>query len=281
MLLGAHESITGGVDKAPERGRDDTCDCMQIFSKNQMQWKAKPLDLDEAQRFKDNSVEFGIKETVIHDSYLINLCSPDKSLLKQSREAFLEETVRAKHLGVRYLVFHPGAHMGKGEQAGLKSIAESLNWVRKEFGSGDVEFLLEITAGQGSVLGHSFDQLAKIISMLDDQKHAGVCFDTCHAYAAGYDVGTPKGYEAAFENFDEMIGLEKLKAFHLNDSKGKQGSRLDRHESIGKGFLGTECFTNLMNDGRFEKVPMILETPQKEAMYKKELKLLRSLIGKR
>jgi deoxyribonuclease-4 len=281
VLLGAHESITGGVDKAPERGRDDTCDCMQIFSKNQMQWKAKPLDLDEAQRFKDNSVEFGIKETVIHDSYLINLCSPDKSLLKQSREAFLEEAVRAKHLGVRYLVFHPGAHMGKGEQAGLKSIAESLNWVRKEFGSGDVEFLLEITAGQGSVLGHSFDQLAKIISMLDDQKHAGVCFDTCHAYAAGYDVGTPKGYEAAFEMFDEMIGLEKLKAFHLNDSKGKQGSRLDRHESIGKGFLGTECFTNLMNDGRFEKVPMILETPQKEAMYKKELKLLRSLIGKR
>jgi deoxyribonuclease-4 len=281
VLLGAHESITGGVDKAPERGRVDTCDCMQIFSKNQMQWKAKPLDLDEARRFKDNSDKFAIKETVIHDSYLINLCSPDKSLLKQSREAFLEETVRAKHLGARYLIFHPGAHMGKGEQAGMKSMAESLNWVRKEFGSGDVEFLLEITAGQGSVLGHSFDQLAKIISMLDDQKHAGVCFDTCHAYAAGYDVRTPKGYEATFEMFDEMIGLEKLKAFHLNDSKGKQGSRLDRHENIGKGFLGAECFTNLMNDGRFEKVPMILETPQKEAMYKKELKLLRSLIGKR
>ena len=281
MLLGAHESITGGVDKAPERGRDDTCDCMQIFSKNQMQWKARPLDLGEARDFQENCEKFGIRETVIHDSYLINLCSPDKSLLKQSREAFLEETVRAKHLGVRYLVFHPGAHMGKGEQAGLKSIAESLNWVRKEFGSGDVEFLLEITAGQGTVLGHSLDQLAKIIGMLDDQKHAGVCFDTCHAYAAGYDVRTLKGYEATFEMFDEMIGLEKLKAFHLNDSKGKQGSRLDRHESIGKGFLGTECFTNLMNDGRFEKVPMILETPQKEAMYKKELKLLRSLIGKR
>jgi len=281
MLLGAHESITGGVDKALERGRDDTCDCIQIFSKNQMQWKTKPLELDEALRFKEGSSTFGIKETVIHDSYLINLCSPDKALLKQSREAFLEEAVRAKHLGVRYLIFHPGAHMGKGEQAGLRLISESLDWVRKEFGSGDVEFLLEITAGQGSVLGHSFDQLGKIIGMLEDQKHAGVCFDTCHAYAAGYDVRTPKGYEATFEMFDEMVGLERLKAFHLNDSKGKQGSRLDRHENIGKGYLGTECFTNLMNDSRFENVPMVLETPQTEGMYKKELKLLRSLIGKR
>ena len=281
MLLGAHESITGGVDKALERGRDDTCDCIQIFSKNQMQWKTKPLELDEALRFKEGSSTFGIKETVIHDSYLINLCSPDKALLKQSREAFLEEAVRAKHLGVRYLIVHPGAHMGKGEQAGLRLISESLDWVRKEFGSGDVEFLLEITAGQGSVLGHSFDQLGKIIGMLEDQKHAGVCFDTCHAYAAGYDVRTPKGYEATFEMFDEMVGLERLKAFHLNDSKGKQGSRLDRHENIGKGYLGTECFTNLMNDSRFENVPMVLETPQTEGMYKKELKLLRSLIGKR
>ncbi len=277
MLLGAHVSISGGLDKAPERGRNLTCDCMQIFSKNQMQWRAKPLDLGEAERFRESSKTHGITETVIHDSYLINLCSPDKALLKQSREAFLEEMVRAKHLGVRNLIFHPGAHMGSGEAEGLKRIAESMNWARTESGSGDVQLVLEITAGQGSVLGHSFEQLATVIGLLDDQKNAGVCLDTCHAYAAGYDLRTRNGYRQTLGRFDEVLGMDRLRALHLNDSKAKQGSRLDRHEAIGKGFLGLECFKNIMNDKRLAKIPMVLETPGGEGSYKEELKVLRSL----
>ena len=278
MLLGGHISISGGVSLAPERARKVTADCMQIFSKNQMQWKAKPLDLEEAEKFVENSKQKKILETVIHDSYLINLASPDKSLLKQSREVFLEEMVRAKHLGVRYLIFHPGSHMGSGEQVGMKRIAESMNWARTEFGSGDVQLLLEITAGAGRVLGQSFEQLAKIMDQLDDQKNAGVCFDTCHAYAAGYDIKVRSGYEKTFELFDEVIGLDRLKAMHLNDSKGALGSRRDRHEQIGKGNIGLEGFRNFMDDSRWEGIPMVLETPKGEKGYKQELKLLRSLI---
>jgi deoxyribonuclease-4 len=278
MLLGAHISIGGGIAGSPERGRKLTCDCMQIFSKNQMQWKAKPLDLEDAEAFKANSKKYKIVETVIHDSYLINLGSPDKSLLKQSRETFLDEMVRAKHLGVRNLIFHPGAHMGAGEQAGLKKVAESMNWARNEFGSGEVNLVLEITAGQGSVLGYSFEQLAAIIGTLEDQKNVGVCFDTSHAYAAGYDVRTKLGYQRTFDMFDETIGLEHLKAMHINDSKVRQGSRVDRHEQIGDGFIGLDGFRNFMNDRRWEKIPMVLETPQGDRAYKKELKTLRSLI---
>ena len=279
-MLGGHISISGGLSLAPERAKKVTCDCMQIFSKNQMQWKAKPVDLAEAEKFITNSRECEIQETVIHDSYLINLASPDKPLLKQSREAFLDELVRAKHLGVKNLIFHPGAHMGAGEQAGLKKIAESLNWARSEFGTGDVCAVLEITAGQGSVLGYSFDHLAKIISLLEDQKSAGVCIDTCHAYAAGYDVKTKNGYGRTFDLFDEIIGFEFLKAMHLNDAKVKQGSNIDRHEQIGKGYIGLEGFRNFMNDRRFSRIPMVLETPKGEEGYKQELKTLRSLIKK-
>ncbi len=280
MLLGGHVSIQGGVSLAPERAREVTADCMQIFSKNQMQWKTKPIDLEEAEKFVENSKLHGIVETVIHDSYLINLGSPDKVLLKQSREAFLEEMVRAKHLGVRYLIFHPGSHMGSGEQVGMRRVAESLNWARAEFGSGEVEPLLEITAGAGRVLGQSFEQLAKIINMLDDPKNAGVCFDTCHAYATGYDIKTKSGYKKTFDMFADVVGLDRLKAMHVNDSKGALGSHLDRHEDIGKGRIGVEGFRNFMSDSRWEKVPMVLETPRAEKGYKQELKLLRSLIKK-
>jgi len=279
-LLGGHVSISGGVDNAPERARAVTCDCMQIFSKNQMQWKAKPLDLEVAERFKENMMEFKIQEAVIHDSYLVNLASPDKALLKQSREAFLEEMVRAKHLGVRCLIFHPGAHMGSGEQVGLKRIAESMNWARSEFGSGDVELVLETTAGAGSVLGQSFEQLRRIIDLLDDQKNVGVCFDTCHAYSAGYDIRSKKGYEGVWNHFDEILGLNRLKAMHVNDSMVPMGSHKDRHEHIGKGLIGLEGFRNFMNDRRWEKVPLILETPQGEKQYKQDLKALRALIRK-
>ena len=277
-LLGGHVSVTGGVRNAPERARAATCDCMQIFSKNQMQWSSRPLDPEDVRQYKENLVAHGVKETVIHDSYLINLGTPDKALMEKSRGAFLDEVLRAEALGVRNLIFHPGAHMGAGEQAGLRRVADSLNWARKEAGSGAVCFALEITAGQGTLLGHSFEQLAKVIDMLEDQRNVGVCFDTCHAYAAGYDVKSRKGYEKTFELFDGILGAGMMKAMHLNDSKGKQGSHLDRHAQIGEGFLGLECFAHFMNDDRWEGVPMVLETPEGEKRYRQELEALRSLV---
>ena len=277
-LLGGHVSVPGGVRNAPERARAATCDCMQIFSKNQMQWSSRPLDPEDVRQYKENLVAHGVKETVIHDSYLINLGTPDKALMEKSRGAFLDEVLRAEALGGRNLIFHPGAHMGAGEQAGLRRVADSLNWVRKEAGSGSVCFVLEITAGQGTLLGHSFEQLAKVIDMLEDQRNVGVCFDTCHAYAAGYDVKSRKGYEKTFELFDGILGAGMMKAMHLNDSKGKQGSHLDRHAQIGEGFLGLECFAHFMNDDRWEGVPMVLETPEGEKRYRQELEALRSLV---
>ncbi|UCE81431.1 MAG: deoxyribonuclease IV [Methanobacteriota archaeon] len=278
MLLGAHVPISGGIFKAPERGRALTCDCMQIFSKNQMQWKAKQLSDEDVERYRAGIEENDITETVIHDSYLINLASPDKALLKKSREAFLDEMMRARRLGVRFLIFHPGAHVGSGERTGIEKIAESLNWVRSEFSSSEVQLLLENTAGQGSVLGHSFEQLAGIIDLLDEPGNAGICFDTCHAYAAGYDIRASKGYENTMVKLEETLGRKKIKAVHLNDSKGKLGSRLDRHEQIGEGHIGLEGFANLMNDERLEGIPMVLETPKGEERYAHELKTLRSLV---
>ncbi len=281
MLLGAHVSISGGLHKAPENGRAVDCDCIQIFSKNQMQWNSKPISEQEAEDFKASMKKHRIVEAVIHDSYLINLASPKAENLKRSREAFLDEAKRAEQLGVRHLIFHPGAHMGAGEDKGLRTIAQSLNWVRDRLGSAKVVFLLETTAGQGTVLGHSFEQLARIIELLDEPEGAGVCFDTCHSYAAGYDIKSANGYRETFERFDEVLDLDRLKAMHINDSKGNRGSHLDRHEQIGEGHLGDEAFMNLMTDSRFEDVPMVLETPAGEERYAEELKRLRAMSKKR
>lgn len=278
MLLGGHVSITGGVFKAPERARAAGCDCMQIFSKNQMQWRTRPLSAEDASGFRHKVEEFGIREAVIHDSYLINLASPDPELLMKSREAFRDELSRADALDVRYVVFHPGAHMGAGEQAGLRKVAESVSWAVKELGSSEVVPLLEITAGQGTVLGSSFEQLAKMIDLMEEPKRAGVCFDTCHAYAAGYDLRTRTGFAQTMRMMDDVIGMDRLKALHLNDSKGKQGSHLDRHDNIGKGYIGKEGFANVMNEARFEGIPMLLETPGGEKSYPEDLEVLRSLV---
>jgi apurinic endonuclease APN1 len=199
-------------------------------------------------------------------------------LLKKSREGFLEEMVRARHLGVEKLIFHPGSHMGSGEQVGLRRIAESLDWTRKEFGGSEVHQVLEITAGAGNLLGSSFEQITKIIDLMEDQKSVGVCLDTCHSYASGYDIKTKKGYEQTMDAFDDLLGIGYLEAIHLNDSKAMLGSNRDRHEQIGKGYLGLDAFRNLLNDDRLGDIPMILETPAGDKMYKKELKILRSLI---
>lgn len=278
MLLGAHVSISGGLHRAPERGREVNCDCIQIFSKNQMQWNSKPISEQEALDFREGMKRYEMAEAVIHDSYLINLASPNKDALTRSREAFLDEALRAQKLGVRNLIFHPGAHTGSGESEGLRVIAESLNWVRDKFDSMDVLFVLETTAGQGSVLGYSFEQLAKIIDMLNEPKGAGVCFDTCHSYAAGYELKSKKGYEETLDLFDDVIGLDRLKAAHLNDSKGKRGSHLDRHEQIGEGHIGEEGFRNIVNDKRLDHIPMVLETPAGDKRYAQELRKLRQMI---
>ncbi|HHF53507.1 MAG TPA: deoxyribonuclease IV [candidate division WOR-3 bacterium] len=280
-FLGAHVSISGGVYKAPERGEKLGCESIQIFSKNQMQWKAKPITPEDSQKFKEELKKTHIKEVVIHDSYLINLGSPDEEKLKMSRDAFLDEMIRAEILGVKYLVFHPGSHMGKGEELGLKLIAESLNiLIDKAKEAPNVLLLLETTAGQGSNLGYKFEHLKFIMDQVEKKERLGVCFDTAHAFEAGYDISTEEGYERTFNEFDNVIGLEKLKVFHLNDSRTPLGSHVDRHEHIGEGMIGLTAFELLVNDERFKNHPMILETPGGEKYYEYNLKVLRGLVRK-
>jgi deoxyribonuclease-4 len=275
--LGAHVSISGSIEKSIDRGVELGCNAIQIFSKNQRQWKAPPLSDESIQAFQNALQNSQIHQVVIHDSYLINLASPNSEALKKSRDSFLEEMKRADQLGVPYLVFHPGSHMNTDEKSGLKRIAESLNEVLTRQPEGNVQLLLETTAGQGDHLGYRFEQLAEIVSLVEMRDRMSVCYDTAHAFAAGYDTRTESTYEKTFNEFDQTIGLDRLKVFHLNDSKNDLGSRIDRHENIGKGFLGVESFRLLINDDRFNDCPMILETPKGELFYQENLELLRSL----
>jgi len=277
-LLGAHVSISGGVEKSPLRGEELGCDSIQIFSKNQRQWKSPPISDDVAKIFKKTLKNSKVKQVVIHDSYLINLASPNPESLKKSQEAFLDEMDRADKLGVPYLVFHPGSHMKSGEKAGIRQIAESLNSILRRQLDGKVMLLLETTAGQGDHIGYSFEQLAEIISLIDKKERIGICYDTAHTFEAGYDIRTEETYQQTFEKFDRVLGLNLLRVFHINDSKTDLGSRVDRHENIGRGYLGVEPFRFLVNDQRFQNHPMILETPGGDQFYKENLELLRSLI---
>ena len=279
-VLGAHVSISGGVDKAPKRGQEIGCDSIQIFTKNQRQWKARPLSEDEIKSFKENLVTYNIRMVVAHDSYLINLGSPDETQYKKSFDAFLDEAARAEALGIPYLVFHPGAHRDYGEKYALKKIAESLNEIIARTENYRLVFLVETTAGQGTNVGYRFEHIAEIIDLVDDKKRVGACFDTAHVFAAGYDIRTREAYEETFDQFDEIVGLDKLKVLHLNDSKKELGSRVDRHEHIGKGLIGIDAFRFIVNDKRFENLPMILETPGGEKGYEENLRVLRSLIAK-
>ncbi|MBC8205477.1 MAG: deoxyribonuclease IV [FCB group bacterium] len=276
-FLGAHVSTSGGVDKAPQRGNALGCECIQIFSKNQTRWKSKPLTDEAVEGFKKGMIEYGIKASIVHDSYLINLGSAEEDKWNMSFEAFLDEIDRCGQLGIQQLVFHPGSHLGKGEEWGLRRIAESLNKVIDARPDSAVKLLLEITAGQGTNLGYNFEQFAQIIDMIEDDGRIGVCFDTAHAYAAGYNIKSKKGYDLTWKKFDEIIGLDRLLAFHLNDSKKDLGSRVDRHEHIGDGLLGLEPFRMLLNDKRFAGLGMYLETPQGDDEYIRNLKVLRAL----
>jgi deoxyribonuclease-4 len=279
-LLGAHMSIAGGVGNAFLEGQKVDCDAIQIFTKSSRQWASKPLEKEEIAQFHANRKETGIAAVVAHDSYLLNLGSPDAGLRKRSVAAFIDEMERCEVLGVSNLIAHPGAHVGAGEVEGIKTIAKSLDEVHKSCPKFKVKVTLEITAGQGSNLGYRFEQIADIIDATKESDRLRVCFDTEHAFAAGYDIRTKEGYERTFAEFDDAIGLDRLAAFHLNDSKKEFHSRVDRHEHIGKGFIGVEAFRLLMNDQRFWGLPMCLETPKGPDLKedKENLALLRSLI---
>lgn len=276
-MLGAHVSIADGLRLAPGRGRKIGCEAIQIFSKNQRQWKAKPLEDEEAEVFKEAVVQEGVQAVTIHDSYLINLADPVEENLQKSREAFVEEMERAQRLGVPHLIFHPGAHKEAGEAFGIKRVAESLDYCIDRSSARDVTLLIECTAGQGSALGYTFEQLRDMRAQVSEADRVGYCFDTCHLFAAGYDISTQEGYEAVIEYASHILGLESVRAFHLNDSKRELGSHVDRHEHIGQGEIGLEAFRRLVNDPRFARVPMVLETPGEEEDFKRNLDLLKSL----
>ena len=279
-LLGAHMSIAGGVDKALLEGKKVACDVIQIFTKSSRQWAAKPYSKEEIQNFLTNQKETGIITVVAHDSYLLNLGSPDEGLRKRSIQGFIDEMGRCETLSIPYLIAHPGAHTGSGEEEGIKTIARSLDDVHAACPGYQVKIALEITAGQGSNLGYRFEQIRNMIDATKENDRLRVCFDTEHAFAAGYDIRTQEGYERTFSEFDEAIGLKLLAAFHLNDSKKEFHSRVDRHEHIGKGHIGVEAFRLLMNDPRFWGIPMCLETPKGPDLKEdvENLTLLRSLI---
>jgi deoxyribonuclease-4 len=278
MILGAHVSISGGIQKAPLNGREIGCDAIQIFSKNQVQWQAKPYTPEAIAEYKANLAKTGIRYVVIHDSYLINLCAPDPANLKKSLDGFTDELVRADQLGIPYVVTHPGSHLDRGEEWGIERIAASLNEIHERLPACKAMTLLETTAGQGSNLGYTFEQLALMREKVIARNRVGICADTCHMYSAGYDIKNPQGYRDTWKRFDDVIGLENLKVFHLNDTKKALGSRVDRHHHIGEGLLGLEPFRRLLQDPRFADLPGILETPGDLEDFARNLKLLRSLL---
>ena len=260
--LGAHLSIAGGLPRAVDRAEASKCEALQIFTKSVGQWRARPLPLDEAARFRERVHETGIHPVLAHNSYLINLAAADPALRARSRAALTEELDRAELLGLDGLVMHPGSHTSGTEADGLQRIADGLAALFESRPAGRVKILLEHTAGQGTNLGHRFEHLAWIIDRLDDSPRVGVCLDTCHLLTAGYDLCTDEGYRETFSEFSRIVGLDRLAVFHLNDSKKPCGSRVDRHEHIGKGCLGLEPFRHLLNDPQFAHLPMLLETPK-------------------
>jgi deoxyribonuclease-4 len=277
--VGAHVSASGGGENAPVNAHEIRAKAFALFTKNQRQWVAKPLTEKSIRLFKENCEKYGYKPQHIlpHDSYLINLGHPEAAALEKSRNAFLDEMQRCEQLGLDRLNFHPGSHLKKvTEEQCLQTIAESINRALDK--TRGVTAVIENTAGQGSNLGYKFEHLAYIIDLVEDKSRVGVCIDTCHTYTAGYDIKTEEGYENTFRMFDEIVGFKYLKGMHLNDSKKELGSRVDRHDNIGKGFLGEAVFKRIMNDPRFEDIPLILETPD-DSLWAQEIALLYSFVG--
>jgi deoxyribonuclease-4 len=280
-LLGAHMSIEGGLHKAFERISLVKGESLQIFSKNQRQWNAPALSASEIKQFAQAWHQWGKWPVAVHDSYLINLANPDAKKANRAVSAFADEIKRTGQLGIPYLIMHPGSHVGAGCETGLDQLTANLDRAfEKAEEAASVMVLLETTAGQGTGLGATFEELAHVINHSSYSDRLGICFDTCHAFAAGYDLRTKTGYKKTFTDFETIIGLKRLKFFHLNDSKKELGSRVDRHEHIGKGAIGLEGFRLLMNDARFAHHPMVLETPKEKDLKEDiaNLKLLRSLL---
>lgn len=288
--LGAHLSIAGGLPRAVDRAVASKCEALQIFTKSVGQWRARELPRDEIALFRRRIEETGIHPVVAHNSYLINLAAASPALRAQSIAALGDELDRAESLGLDGLVMHPGSYTSGTEEEGLRLIGDALASLLAERPDAKTMVLLEHTAGQGTNLGHRFEHLAVILERVGGSPRVGVCLDTCHLLAAGYDLCTEDGYEDTFREFARSVGLDRLRAFHLNDSKKPCGSRVDRHEHIGKGFLGLEPFRRLLNDARFSGLPMLLETPKLDTPESKRrsdadpwdaknLRTLRKLIG--
>ncbi len=277
-FVGAHVSAAGGVFNAPLNAKEIGARAFALFTKNQRQWKAKPLTETAIRKFKENLKAVGIKpEHVLpHDSYLINLGSPDPEKRRKSLEAFIDEVERCYQLGLKYLNFHPGSHLRKvSEEECLRIVADSINEAISR--TRDVVLVIENTAGQGSNVGYRFEHIARIIELVEDKSRIGVCLDTCHLFAAGYDIRTREAYERTMEEFDRVVGFKYLRGMHLNDAKSQLGSRVDRHHSIGKGNIGLDAFRFIMNDPRLDDIPLILETID-PSIWKEEIELLYSLV---
>lgn len=276
--VGAHVSIAGGVQNAPVNANLIGAKAFALFTKNQRQWAASPLTVSSVKLFRENCEKLDYKPFQIlpHDSYLINLGHPRDEALKQSRVSFLDEMQRCEILGLSKLNFHPGSHLNEiGVEDCLRRIAESVNIALDK--TKGVAAVIENTAGQGTNLGYSFEQLKLIIDNVNDKSRVGVCIDTCHTYVSGYDITTPEGFNQTFQKFDEVVGFKYLMGIHLNDSKKALGSKVDRHDSIGTGLLGDKTFKMLMNDKRFDNIPLILETPE-DSLWEAEIRKLYSLI---
>lgn len=275
--IGAHVSATGGVENAPKNAHDIGAKAFALFTRNQRQWRSAPLSEKSIELFKQRCAEFGYTagDILPHDSYLINLGHPETEGLEKSRMAFLDEMQRCEQLGLDRLNFHPGSHLNKiTESECLTRIAESINWALDK--TSGVTAVIENTAGQGSNLGYTFEQIAEIIHQVEDKSRVGVCLDTAHTLASGYEIRTEEGFRDTFARFEEIIGFNYLRGMHINDSKKELATRVDRHDSVGKGVMGLKMFELLMNDSRFDGIPLILETPD-ESLWAEEIKLLYSL----
>jgi deoxyribonuclease-4 len=282
-ILGAHMSAAGGCYRAVERAHVCGCDCVQLFTKNNNQWRAKELTDEDVRKFKASLAELKIAHPLVHDSYLINLAAPDEALWRKSVESFREELQRADRLGIPCVVTHPGSYTVSSEAQGISRVVQALDEIYGNRPQIQARCLLEVTAGQGTALGWRFEQLAEMLSRAKSPEMLGVCVDTCHVFAAGYPLSPRKDYLNTMREFDEIIGLRQIQAFHLNDSKRELGSRVDRHAHIGEGQLGLEPFRLLLNDHRFECIPMYLETPKGtrdgEDLDAMNLRTLRSLVS--
>jgi deoxyribonuclease-4 len=278
MRLGAHMSISGGLEKAVVHGQEIGCEAIQIFTKNSNQWKAKPLTAAEVTVFLDACQAAGIGPVIAHSAYLINLAAPDEALYEKSIQAFLDELRRCELLGIPSLVVHPGAHMGTGEEQGLQRVAAAIDHIHRETPKMRTAIVLEVTAGQGTALASRFEHFAAIFEQVEEPDRLGCCLDTCHLLAAGYDFRTRKGYDQMMDAWEELVGIERIRVIHLNDSKKDLGSHVDRHEHIGQGYIGTKGFEFLLNDRRLAELPMVLETPKEDNADVRNLATLRQLM---